>query len=72
MRVWDSLLAAQLSQTVELYNIANLAAWLPLGSGALAGYLWPDLNNADGDVAAGLFAPLGDYGLLAVPVRSKP
>lgn len=72
MRVWDSLLAVQLSQTVELYNIANLDAWLPLGSGALAGYLWPDLTNADGNLAAGLFAPLGDYGLLAVPIGSKP
>ena len=71
IRVWDSLLAAQLSQTVELYNIADLADWQPLGSGATDGYIWPDLTNADGNLSAGLFAPLGDYGLLAVPVVSE-
>ena len=71
IRVWDTLLAAQLNQSVELYNIANLADWVSLGSGT-TGYYWSDLSNADGNLKEGLFVPLGVYGVLAVPAGSKP
>lgn len=71
IRVWGALLAAQLNQSVELYSIANLTDWLPMGSGA-TGYYWSDLSNADGNLEAGLFVPLGVYGVLAVQAKSKP
>jgi hypothetical protein len=73
IRVWDNLLGAQMNQTVDLYNISNTTDWALVGSGQTTGYYyWPDLTNADGNLTSGLFIPLGDYGILAIPVKSQP
>jgi hypothetical protein len=62
-----------MNQTVDLYNISNTTDWALVGSGQTTGYYyWPDLTNADGNLTSGLFIPLGDYGILAIPVKSQP
>ena len=73
IRVWNNLLGAQMSQNVELYDISNTAEWALVGASQTTGYYyWPDLTNADGNLASGLFIPLGDYGIMAIPVKSHP
>jgi hypothetical protein len=65
---WGSLLGVQLSQTIELYDLADPANWVLLGSGQTTGYAWPHLDQADANASSGLYVPLGDYGLLGIPI----
>jgi hypothetical protein len=66
---FGSLLAVQESSgRIALFDAADPAQLTPCGGSEAAGGLWPSLGRAWGDPADGLWFPLDDYGLLAVPV----
>ncbi|MBM3880073.1 MAG: hypothetical protein FJ387_10195 [Verrucomicrobia bacterium] len=67
--VVGDLLVLQYDRTVEAYAAGTPDAPSALGSGAPQGCLWPNLQNGDGAAAVGLWLPLNDYGVLAVPTR---
>jgi len=63
------MLAVQESdQTILLIDLANPASLSVIGSGRPAGCLWWfDLPHADGNTSAGLWVPLGGFGVGHVP-----
>jgi hypothetical protein len=72
LKTFGNLLAVQMGQKVQLLNVSNPAQIATVGSGASPGCLWPDLSFADGDLSQGVWAPLRDYGVLAIPAGAKP
>jgi hypothetical protein len=66
----EGLLAVQDSNSEVLLFDARDTTLAPLGKGKPAGcYWWFDLSGADGDVARGLWLPLGGYGIGRVPIQ---
>ncbi len=70
LAAFGNLLAVQLGATVDLFDATNPAMLQPAGTGAPEGCVWGDLTSADGSLDAGLWLPLGDYGVLSIPVTS--
>ncbi len=68
----DPLLAATTDEAVHvlLHNPDGLL--LPLGEARLPGCLWPDLDRSAARPGQALWLPLGDYGLLTVPLPAAP
>ncbi len=68
LAAFKTLLGVQAGNGISLFNAAQPAALQTLGSGSPAGCLWPSLTGADGNVSAGLWSPLGDYGVFFIGV----
>lgn len=66
--IFNTLLGVQVGNGISLFNAAQPAALQSLGSGNLTGCLWPSLTGADGNVSAGRWSPLGDYGVFFLGV----
>jgi len=64
----DLLVAGESDGSVELFDRAEPGALKPLGKGKPSGCGWYDLSGADGDVARGLWVPLGYEGVAFVPI----
>ena len=69
LRQWSSLMAVQMNYQIQLFNTTS---WSMVGGSKSAGYVWPDLSLADGEVGRGVWIPTGDYGVFSVPVSGKP
>jgi hypothetical protein len=69
LRDYPGMLAVQQSdQTILLIDLANPASLSVIGSSRPAGCLWWfDLAHADGNTSAGLWVPLGGFGVGHVP-----
>lgn len=66
---FPGILAAQLSDnSVVLFDLANPANLSVFGRRRPAGCLWFDLSHSDGNVTAGLWIPLGGFGVAHIPV----
>ena len=65
LAAFGNMLAAQGSRAISLIDASNPAA-LTVAGGASGGWIWPNLSGADGALGRGLWAPLGDYGVLIV------
>jgi len=72
LAAFGSLLAVQLSQEINLFDAGTPEALRFLGSGTMSGCYWPSLSGGDGDVTKGLWLPLADYGVLAIPIATAP
>ncbi len=68
LKAFGNLLAVQMSQRINLYDITNPANVGILGGGDSYGWLYPSLNQADGVSNKGLWVPLQDYGVWGIPV----
>ena len=65
--VFGSLVVTQGdSRTLHLFDAANPAKFESLGEYQFDGWVWPDLAHADGGLHAGLWVPLGNYGVETV------
>jgi hypothetical protein len=62
------LLVGQSGDVFSLFDATNPASIAPIGGAAPSGCFWPSASGADGALGAGLWVPLGDYGVLPVPV----
>lgn len=66
------LLAVQESDgSVDLFAIGDDPVLQPIGQSEPAGCWWTTLDHADGDVARGLWAPLGVYGVTRIPTAPR-
>jgi hypothetical protein len=72
LAAFGNLLAVELSQEINLYDAGNPEALLSLGSGKFSGCYWPNLSSGDGALTQGLWLPLADYGVLAIPIATAP
>ena len=63
------LLAQESDNTIVPFDLAMPPALEIRGEGRPPGCLSMDLSNADGDAARGVWAPLGAYGVAAIPVK---
>lgn len=66
-----TLLAVQSNGTVEVFETAD-AALKPVGQTLAPGCYWPDLSRAVAEPGRALWLPLGEYGLLTVPLAAGP
>jgi len=69
---FGNLLAVQAGGMLELFNIADSASPVLLGSGEPPGCLGMNLPFADGAVDRGLWVPLSTYGVWRLPVPQGP
>ncbi len=69
LRVYGSLLVAQVNDGVELYDASNPAALRNRGFGDPPGCLGYSLDFADGNLESGLWVPLGSYGVTRFPLK---
>jgi len=69
---FGNLLAAQIGNQLNLFNVTNPSAPTLLVNDGPAGCVWYDLSQADGAVDRGLWLPLGVYGVSVVPIPSAP
>jgi len=65
---FNALLGVQAGSGISLFNAAQPAALRSLGNATPPGCLWPSLTGADGNLSAGLWSPLGDYGVFFIGV----
>lgn len=65
----EGLLAVQNSETQVLLFDFSGGSFLPLGKAQPSGCIWFDITRSEGDLARGLWVPLGDYGATRVPVE---
>jgi len=72
MTAFGNLLALQLGSTIDLFDATDPTALRPVGSTTPIACVWGDVTSADGSLGAGVWVPLGDYGVLAVPVAPGP
>jgi hypothetical protein len=72
MNLFGNLLAVQAGSTIDLFDATDPTALKPVGSTTPSACVWGDVTSADGALAAGLWVPLADYGVLAVPVTPGP
>ncbi|MEO5801978.1 MAG: beta-propeller domain-containing protein, partial [Verrucomicrobiota bacterium] len=63
---FGQLFVAQTENRLQLFDATNPLALQPLVSGSAENCLWPNLEHADGSADRGLWAPLGDYGVLKI------
>jgi hypothetical protein len=68
LAMFNSLLAAQTSDEVMLYDATIPDGLKRIGAGLPDGCLWLDLSHAAGSVSRGLWLPLGDYGTFHISV----
>lgn len=68
LKAFGNLLAVQMSQRINLYDISSPAKPLIRGGADSYGWLYPSLNLADGSITNGLWVPLQDYGVWGIPV----
>jgi hypothetical protein len=66
------VLTVQGGGQIELYNPAQPITLEPIGRGAVAGCVWPEPSLGDGAIDRGVWLPLRDYGVLAIPVGLQP
>jgi hypothetical protein len=71
LKPWGNLLATQSAGAVEVFQVAA-AALNPVGSTLVPGCYWPDLTRAVAEPGRALWLPLGEYGLLTVPLKAGP
>ena len=65
--VFGSLVVTQSEErTLHLFDAADAAKLVQFGSFEFSGWVWPDLNHADGGLGTGLWVPLGAYGVETV------
>ena len=72
LTAFGNLLALQLGSTIDVFDATDPAALKPVGSTTPTACVWGDVTSADGSLVAGLWVPLGDYGVLAVSVTPGP
>jgi hypothetical protein len=65
---FGNLLGLQLNSSALLLDASNPAALTPIGKGQPQGCIGYDLSTADASQKAGLWIPLGDYGVSRVSV----
>jgi len=65
---FNGLLGVEAGNGISLFNAAHPAALQSLGRATPPGCLWPSLTGADGNLSAGLWSPLGDYGVFFIGV----
>jgi hypothetical protein len=65
-------LAAKHSPGVELIDARDSADLKVLAAGGPGGCAYYNLNHADGSPEAGLWLPLGDYGVQPVALPAQP
>jgi hypothetical protein len=69
LALFGKLMAAQLSPGTLLLDATNPASLATVGKGQGQSCLWSyNLGSADGSLTQGLWLPLGDYGIMQVPV----
>ncbi len=67
LTVFGDLLVAQEGGSLDLLDASVPAALKLLRSEKINGCIWSDLNSADGGLRAGLWTPLGMYGVTHIP-----
>ena len=65
---FNALLGVQAGNGISLFDAAQPAVLQSLGRATPSGCLWPSLTGADGNLSAGLWSPLGDYGVFFIGV----
>ncbi len=65
-------LLAQTSPDVLLVDASDATALKVVGSGSPGGCVWADLTSAAGSTDAGVWIPLGDYGLFGLKANQTP
>jgi hypothetical protein len=70
LRAFGDLLAAQISGQVVLFDKSDRASLQQIGASASDAFFYSlNLDDAQGDVTRGLWAPLGDYGVEIIRVN---
>jgi hypothetical protein len=72
LKDFGNLLAVHLNQKIALYDVSNISAPAFLTSANLPGWVWPSLDFADGSRQQGLWVPLNEYGVFAIPLVNAP
>lgn len=71
LKALGQLLAVRTGTSVAVFQFTQ-TAWTPLEQTLVSGCYWPDLTRAVADPARALWLPLGEYGLLTVPLTRAP
>jgi hypothetical protein len=71
LRALGPLLAARTGPSVTVLQTTD-SGLTPVGQTLVAGCYWPDLTRAVAEPGRALWLPLGEYGLLTVPLAPAP
>lgn len=70
LHTFGSLVVAQTSGSVVLIDAADPARLRVVNDGEALGCIWPNLSQGDGAAGRGVWLPLQDHGVLAIPVMN--
>lgn len=72
MVLYGRVLAVSTATGFEAWDTLFPASLARIGSGAVAGCLWADLDHGDASLVDGLWLPLQNFGVFGVPVKTEP